>query len=96
MNNSIGYGSRETKISVSHVTDGNLVFQIRRRIDGKRDRLDWICVPLRQIARLENEAQAAVIEARHPRAANDDPARSSLRKICDNGDRAVLSADKPA
>ena len=61
--NTIGYGSQEARISVSHVTDGELVLQIRRPVDGTRDQLNWICVPLGQLPDFENEVRAAVIWA---------------------------------
>ena len=78
MKNAVDYGSQEALIRVSHVADGELVLQIRRPVDGARDRLDWICVPLGQVPGLENEVHAAVIGAGFARVANDDPDRAPL------------------
>ena len=61
MKNTIDYGSQEALIRVSHVADGDLVLQIRRPVDGTRDRLDWICVPLDQVPGMQDEVRAAVI-----------------------------------
>ncbi len=73
MKNAIGYGSQEARISVSHATDGELVLQIRRPVDGMRDQLNWICVPLGQLPDLENEVRAVVSERGLSKAANNDP-----------------------
>ena len=92
----VGYGSQEARIHVSHVTDGDLVLQIRRPVDGARDRLDWICVPLVQVPSFENEVRAAVNGAGFPRAANDDPVGPAVQPSFDNLDRTALPAHTPA
>ena len=73
MKNAIEYGAEDVRMQVSHVTDRDLVLQIRLPIDKKRDRLEWVCVPLEQVPGLETELQSALSGSRHSKAANDGP-----------------------
>ena len=73
MKSTVNYGSKEVWMNVSHVTERHLVLQIRLPVDKKRDRLEWVCVPLEQVPDL----RSALIGSRHPSAANDDRASAS-------------------
>ena len=73
MKNAIEYGAKDVRMQVSHVTDCDLVLQIRLPIDKKRDRLEWVCVPLEQVPGLETELQSVLTGSKHSKAANDDP-----------------------
>lgn len=59
MTNTIKYGSEQARMQVSHVTEHELVVQVRLPIDNKHDRLDWISIPLAQVPGLETELRAA-------------------------------------
>ena len=86
MQRTIGFSSLETRIEVSHVADGELVLRIRRPIDAKRDKLDWVCVPLEQVPGLESELFAVANRAGFPSAANDDRGvQAGERRIDDPG-----------
>ena len=67
------YCAKKAGMHVSHVTERDLVLQIRLPIDKKRDRLEWVCVPLEQVPGLETELRSVVSGSRHSSAANGDP-----------------------
>lgn len=95
MKDTVGFGSPEVRINLSHVSDGDLVLEIRQAVDDKRDRLDWICVPLAQVSGLAGEARAAMNGAERPRAANDDRAGPTARPDLDNSGYPPLPARTP-
>ena len=96
MKNIVDFDSPEARITLSHVSDGDLVLEIRRPVDDKRDRLDWICVPLAQVSGIVGKAHAATNGAQHSRAANDDQVGSTAKFRFDSSDFARRPAHTPA
>ncbi len=62
MKKTINYSSEAARMHISHVTERDLVVQIRLPIDKKRDRLEWVCVPLEQVPGLETELQFGPVQ----------------------------------
>ena len=72
MKSTVNYESEKLQSHVSHITERDLVLQIRLRIDKKRDRLEWVNVPLEQMPGLKKELGSTLCGSMHSNAANDE------------------------